>query len=58
MARLEIGIFKIIGLIGLLAKELGDAANDGKITFAEGVSIIKAICEQLGIDFEDEGIEL
>ena len=55
---MQIGFFKILGLIGLLAKELTEAAMDGKITVREAIHIVEAICEQLGIDFDKEGFEL
>ena len=50
--------FKILGLVGLLADKLMAAAKDGKVTIAEGLDIIRAICSQLGIDFDETGWEL
>lgn len=58
MASMKFGIFKILGLMGLLAEELGAAASDGKISLREAVNIVIKICEALGIKFDDEGIDL
>ena len=56
--RRKVGFFAVLGLVGLLADELTKAAEDGKITVSEGLKILKAICERLGIDFDTTGIKI
>ena len=56
--KMKIGFFAILGMIGMLAQELSNAAADGKITLNEGIRILDKICLQLGIDFDKEGYEL
>lgn len=55
---MKIGFFQVIGLIGLLAKELSAAAEDGKITVNEALKIVSGICESLGLDFDQEGFDI
>ena len=55
---MKVGFFKILGLMGLLAEELSNAAIDGKITIKEAITIISKICEALGLDFDTEGLDL
>lgn len=52
---MKVSFFKVLGLVGVLAEELSKAAMDGKITVKEALSIVEAICEQLGIELDKEG---
>jgi len=47
--------FKILAMMGMLSTELGKAAVDGKITVGEGIELVKKICAELGIDFDEVG---
>ena len=58
MAAFKFGIFKIIGLIGILAEELGTAATDGKITLREGITIMMRVAEAIGVDFDTSDVDL
>ncbi len=55
---MKIGFFKILGLVGLLAEELTKAASDNRITVDEAILIVRRICEQLGINFDESGIDV
>ncbi len=56
MAR--VGFFSILGLIGTLAEELNKAAEDNKITITAGLHIAKELCGKIGVEWDDEGLEL
>ena len=49
---------KAISLIALIAAELPMIVADGKITITEAVNLVKKIADQLGYDFDDEGVVL
>lgn len=55
---MTIGIFRVLGIIGPLAEELGAAAEDGRITISEGIRILRRICDALGLDLDEEGLDL
>lgn len=55
---MKINYFKVIGMIGMLAEELSQIAEDNKITINEALGLIEKICDQLGLDFDQEGFEL
>ena len=55
---MKISYFKVIGMIGMLAEELSQIAEDGKINIKEALNLIEKICEQMGLDFDNEGIEI
>ncbi len=57
-AKMKIGFFQVLGMIGMLAGELSKAAIDGKITAAEMLSIGERICESLGIELDKEGFRV
>ncbi len=50
--------FKALALVALIAAELPMIVADGKITITEAVALVQKIAEQLGYDFDDEGITL
>lgn len=56
--KIKIGIFKVFGLVTMLSGELTAAAEDGKITIAEGVRIIRKVCEALGIKLDETGFDI
>lgn len=55
---MAIGFFKVLGLISTLAGKVSEAAEDNKITITEAVGILEAVCLDLGIDFDTEGVDL
>ena len=55
---MKISFWKALSLIGLLAEELSNAATDNKITVAEALHIVEALCERLGVDFDKAGFDL
>lgn len=55
---MKINYFKVIGMVGMLAEELSQIAEDGKVTIKEAVDLIERICEQLGLDFDQAGFQL
>jgi len=55
---MKISFWKALSLVGLLAEELTKAAVDNKITVAEALHIIEALCERLGVDFDKAGFDL
>ncbi len=44
--------FKVMGMVGMLAEELGNITADGKVTFLEAIDLVTKICEALGFDFD------
>ena len=57
MSNMEM-FFKIMAMIGMLSSELTKAALDGKVTIGEGIIIIRKVCAELGIDFDDAGWQI
>lgn len=55
---MKLNYFKVIGMVGMLAEELSKIAEDGKITIKEAVELVEKICEQLGLDFDQAGVQL
>ena len=55
---MKINYFKVIGMIGMLAEELTRISEDGKITIKEAVDLVEKICEHLGLDFDQAGVQL
>jgi len=55
---MKISFWKALSLVGLLAEELTEAAADNKITVAEALHIVEALCERLGVDFDKAGFDL
>lgn len=54
---MQINYFKVLGLVGLLASELTKAAEDGKITVDEAITIIGKLCAVLGLEL-DQGVNV
>ncbi len=55
---MKINYFKVIGMVGMLAEELGEIAEDGKVTIKEALDLMEKICERLGLDFDRTGFQL
>lgn len=55
---MKLTLWKIVGLIMELADQIIKAADDGKITVTEGLAILRTACMKLGIDFDEQGIEI
>jgi hypothetical protein len=55
---MKINFFKILGLLGILARELKKIPEDGKVTITEAINLMKLICERLGLDFDQEGVAI
>jgi len=49
---------KALSLVSLIASELPEIVQDGKITAREALELATKIAEQLGFDVDDEGFEL
>lgn len=49
---------KALSLVSLIAAELPEIVEDGKITVRELLALGMKIAEQLGFDVDDEGFEL
>jgi len=49
---------KAISLVSLIAAELPEIVQDGRITVSEGLDLVTKIARQLGFDVDDEGLEL
>ncbi len=49
---------KAISLVSLIAAELPEIVQDGKITVSEALELATKIAKQLGFDVDDEGLEL
>ena len=54
---MKVNYFKVIGMIGMLAEELNQIAEDGKVTINEALGLMEKICEQLGLDFDRTGLQ-
>lgn len=55
---MKVNYFKVIGMVGMLAEELGKVAEDGKVTVTEAIELVKKISLSLGLDFDETGLEL
>jgi len=55
---MHVNTFKVMGLVGMMAEELGTIAADGKITITEALGLIKKICKNLNLDFDETGFDL
>ncbi|MCP4665311.1 MAG: hypothetical protein GY849_03005 [Deltaproteobacteria bacterium] len=55
---MTINVFKVMGMVGMLAEELSTIAADGKVSVTEAFSLVKKICDTLGLDFDDTGFDL
>lgn len=51
-------ILKVLRIVMAVADDIVAAAADGKITIAEALNIIQAICDELDIDFDTTGLDL
>jgi hypothetical protein len=50
----KISYFKAMDLIKSISNNLSEAAEDNKITEAEGLALIEKVCQELGIEFVRE----
>jgi hypothetical protein len=55
---MKINFFKILGLLGILARELKKIPEDGKVTITEAINLMRLISEKLGLNFDEEGIAI
>jgi hypothetical protein len=55
---MHVNTFKVMGLVGMLAEELSVIAADGKVSVTEALGLIKKVCKQLDLDFDEVGFDL
>ncbi|HLP59184.1 MAG TPA: hypothetical protein VK186_10160 [Candidatus Deferrimicrobium sp.] len=55
---MDVKTFKVIGMVGMLAEELSLIAADGKVTVNEAIGLIKKICKNLDLDFDEVGFDM
>lgn len=54
----KVGFFRVLGMVGMLAEELSKAAEDGKLTADELLTIGAKIAQSLNIELIDfNGVE-
>ncbi len=51
---MEISYFKAMSLVKSLSVDLSEAAEDNRITATEGMEIIRKVCAELEIEFDEE----